>query len=183
MVFPEDTPVCSPGACMWINTDGSHLNLTAYHCQIFLDLFFHHSVNTSPESCQFFSKILMFLRCRCPATAGMEAEEESGLAQPLSQPAPSAPAATLQCCCPGSFLESTGHLHTDLSAGWDMPWKTTGSHLSWKQSCPENQEWVQVLHKLHDLPERQVRETPFKKMSFSKPEPLLGEQVFPLPGQ
>lgn len=63
MVFPEDTPACSPGACMWINTHGSHLNLTGYHCQIFLGSFFHHSVNTSPESCQLFSEGSMFLRC------------------------------------------------------------------------------------------------------------------------
>lgn len=74
MVFPEDMPVCSPGACMWINAHGSHLNLTVYHCQLFLGLFLHHSVNTLPESCQLFSKVSGF--SDAVTTAGREAEEE-----------------------------------------------------------------------------------------------------------
>lgn len=63
MVFPEDTPVCSPGTYMWINTYGSHLNFTVCHCQIFLGLFFLHLADTSPESCQHSLKGPMSLRC------------------------------------------------------------------------------------------------------------------------
>ena len=63
MLSPEDMPVCSPGACMWINTHGSHLNLTVCHCQIFLGLFFLHLADTSPESCQHSSGGPMPLRC------------------------------------------------------------------------------------------------------------------------
>lgn len=87
MVFPGDTPICSPGACMWINTHGSHLNLAVYPCQIFLGLFFHRSVNTSPESCQLSSKGSMLLRCSSHCRdGGRGGEREIPVAwQPLSQ--------------------------------------------------------------------------------------------------
>lgn len=103
------------------------------------------------------------------ATAGMQAEEEEvkyqwpdshchNLHLQLLQPHCSA--AALNIHCPSTCLELMDHLCTDLSAGWDMPWKTMGSHLSWKHSCPKIRRGSKFCRS-PDLTKRQIGETPF----------------------
>lgn len=175
MVFPEDMPVCSPGACMWINTHGSHLNLTVCHCQIFLGLFFLHLADTSPESCQHSSKGPMSLRCSSHCRDQWQSDE-------MKYQWPDK--AVVKICTSSScshfavLLPLTLGVPADIKSRWatyiqtclqggTCHRKTYRSHLSWNQSYPKirSRPKFSIGHVLHA--EKLVRKTSSREWASS----------------